>query len=63
MPAKKKSPAISKSPLIPEMIAPLIHLLRQKKAILDSDLAQLRSFVDSTYPSSRDRNSAFSHAS
>lgn len=46
MPAKKKvpaksSPAISGGLLIPEKIAPLVHLLRHEKVILDSDLAEL----------------------
>jgi hypothetical protein len=46
MPAKKKvpaksNPAISGGLLIPEKIAPLVHLLRHEKVILDSDLAEL----------------------
>jgi hypothetical protein len=47
MPAKKKSPAKKASPatsgglLIPEKIAPLVHVLRHEKVILDSDLAEL----------------------
>jgi hypothetical protein len=46
MPAKKKvpaksSPAKSGGLLIPEKIAPLVHLLRHEKVILDSDLAEL----------------------
>jgi len=46
MPTKKKvpaksSPAISGGLLIPEKIAPLVHLLRHEKVILDSDLAEL----------------------
>ena len=40
MPAKF-SPAISGGLLIPEKIAPLVHLLRHEKVILDSDLAEL----------------------
>jgi hypothetical protein len=46
MPAKKKvpaksSPAFSGGLLIPEKIAPLVHLLRHEKVILDFDLAEL----------------------
>jgi hypothetical protein len=46
MPAKKKAPAkssnaISNGLLIPEKIAPLVHVLRHEKVILDSDLAEL----------------------
>lgn len=47
MPAKKKSPAKPKTDaivggiLVPEKIAPLVHVLRQEKVILDSDLAEL----------------------
>ena len=46
MPAKKKSPAkkvtvTSGGLLIPEKIAPLVHVLRHEKVILDSDLAEL----------------------
>lgn len=47
MPAKKKSPAkkAASKPtgglLIPEKIAPLVHLLRHEKVILDTDLAEL----------------------
>jgi hypothetical protein len=46
MPAKKKapaksSPAVSGGLLIPEKIAPLVHVLRHEKVILDSDLAEL----------------------
>ena len=41
MPTKKKVPAISGGLLIPEKIAPLVHLLRHEKVILDSDLAEL----------------------
>ena len=46
MPAKKKapaksSPAISGGLLIPEKIAPLVHLLRHEKVIFDTDLAEL----------------------
>jgi hypothetical protein len=39
--AKKTSSAISNGLLIPEKIAPLVHLLRHEKVILDSDLAEL----------------------
>ena len=39
--AAKSSPAISGRLLIPEKIAPLVHLLRHEKVILDSDLAEL----------------------
>jgi len=47
MPAKKKVPAqktiatSSGGLLTPEKIAPLVHLLRHEKVILDSDLAEL----------------------
>ena len=46
MPAKKKAPAKPKASttgglLIPEKIAPLVHVLRHEKVILDSDLAEL----------------------
>ena len=41
MPTKKKVPAISGGLLIPKKIAPLVHLLRHEKVILDSDLAEL----------------------
>ena len=46
MPAKKKAPAkssnaISNGLLIPEKIAPLVHVLRHEKVILDIDLAEL----------------------
>jgi hypothetical protein len=46
MPARKKSPAkkvtvTSGGLLIPEKIAPLVHLLRHEKVILDFDLAEL----------------------
>jgi len=47
MPAKKKSaakkarPATSGGLLIPEKIAPLVHVLRHEKVIIDSDLAEL----------------------
>ena len=47
MPAKKKTPAkkAASAPvgglLIPEKIAPLVHVLRHEKVILDSDLAEL----------------------
>lgn len=46
MPAKKKTAAkkttaFSGSLLIPEKIAPLVHVLRHEKVILDSDLAEL----------------------
>ncbi len=46
MPAKKKAPAktsnaISNGLLIPEKIAPLVHVLRHEKVILDADLAEL----------------------
>ncbi len=46
MPAKKKvpaksSPAFSGGLLIPEKIAPLVHLLHHEKVILDFDLAEL----------------------
>lgn len=46
MPAKKKAPAKSNPApsgglMIPEKIAPLVHVLRHEKVILDSDLAEL----------------------
>jgi ORF6N domain len=47
MPAKKKTPSkkAASAPvgglLIPEKIAPLVHVLRHEKVILDSDLAEL----------------------
>jgi hypothetical protein len=46
MPAKKKPASkpdlpVSGSRLIPEMIAPLVHLLHHEKVIFDSDLAEL----------------------
>jgi len=46
MPAKKKAPAKPKASttgglLIPEKIAPLVHVLRHEKVILDSNLAEL----------------------
>jgi hypothetical protein len=47
MPAKKKTAAKKTSApssgglLIPEKIAPLVHVLRHEKVILDSDLAEL----------------------
>ena len=47
MPAKKKTPAKKTAStatgglLIPEKIAPLVHVLRHEKVILDSDLAEL----------------------
>ncbi len=42
MAAKKKSPPRKSTALfVPEKIAPLVHLLRHEKVILDSDLAEL----------------------
>lgn len=42
MPAKKKSPPRKGTVLfIPEKIAPLVHVLRHEKVLLDSDLAEL----------------------
>ena len=42
MPAKKKaSPRKSTVLFIPEKIAPLVHILRHEKVLLDSDLAEL----------------------
>lgn len=47
MPAKKKAAAKKAAPattgglLIPEKIAPLVHILRHEKVIFDSDLAEL----------------------
>ena len=42
MPAKKKaSPRKSTVLFIPEKIAPLVHVLRHEKVLLDSDLAEL----------------------
>ena len=42
MPAKKKaSPRKSSVLFIPEKIAPLVHILRHEKVLLDSDLAEL----------------------
>jgi hypothetical protein len=42
MPAKKKSPSRKGTVLfIPEKIAPLVHVLRHEKVLLDSDLAEL----------------------
>ncbi len=40
--ATKKAPVVSGGLLIPEKIAPLVHVLRHEKVILDSDLAELR---------------------
>jgi len=42
MPAKKKAPPRKSTVLfIPENIAPLVHVLRHEKVLLDSDLAEL----------------------
>lgn len=42
MPAKKKTPPPkSRSLFVPEKIAPLVHMLRHEKVLLDSDLAEL----------------------
>jgi hypothetical protein len=42
MPAKKKAPPRKNTALfIPEKIAPLVHVLRHEKVILDTDLADL----------------------
>lgn len=42
MPAKKKAPPRKSTALfIPEKIAPLVHVLRHEKVLLDSDLAEL----------------------
>ena len=42
MPAKKKTPPRKSTVLfIPEKIAPLVHVLRHEKVLLDSDLAEL----------------------
>ena len=42
MPAKKKSPPSKSTALfVPEKIAPLVHMLRHEKVLLDSDLAEL----------------------
>lgn len=42
MPAKRKSqPSKEAAIFIPEKIAPLVHVLRHEKVILDSDLAEL----------------------
>jgi len=61
MPAKKKtpaksSPAISGGLLIPERIAPLVHLLRHEKVILDSDLAELYGVTTSNLNKAVQRN-------
>ena len=62
MPAKKKSPAkkaASKSTgglLIPEKIAPLVHLLRHEKVILDTDLAELYGVTTSNLNKAAQRN-------
>lgn len=62
MPAKKKSPAkkaASKSTgglLIPEKIAPLVHLLRHEKVILDTDLAELYGVTTSNLNKAVQRN-------
>jgi ORF6N domain len=61
MPAKKKAPAesshaISKGLLIPEKIAPLVHLLRHEKVILDSDLAELYGVTTSNLNKAVQRN-------
>jgi hypothetical protein len=42
MPARKKTPLRKSTALfIPEKIAPLVHVLRHEKVLLDSDLAEL----------------------
>ena len=42
MPAKKRAPSRKSTVLfIPEKIAPLVHVLRHEKVLLDSDLAEL----------------------
>jgi hypothetical protein len=42
MPAKKKTqPRKSTALFVPEKIAPLVHMLRHEKVLLDSDLAEL----------------------
>jgi hypothetical protein len=42
MPAKKKTPPPKSTALfVPEKIAPLVHMLRHEKVLLDSDLAEL----------------------
>jgi hypothetical protein len=61
MPAKKKlpaksSPSISGGLLIPEKIAPLVHLLRHEKVILDSDLAELYGVTTSNLNKAVQRN-------
>ena len=61
MPAKKKSPAksspaISGGLLIPERIAPLVHVLRHEKVILDTDLAELYGVTTSNLNKAVQRN-------
>ena len=61
MPAKKKvpaksSPVISGGLLIPEKIAPLVHVLRHEKVILDSDLAELYGVTTGNLNKSVQRN-------
>ena len=57
MPAKKKaSPRKSTVLFIPEKIAPLVHVLRHEKVLLDSDLAELYGVTTSNMNKAVQRN-------
>lgn len=61
MPAKKKSPVKKAADrasglLVPEKIAPLVHLLRHEKVILDTDLAELYGVTTSNLNKAVQRN-------
>jgi hypothetical protein len=55
--AKKAAPAPTGSLLIPEKIAPLVHVLRHEKVILDSDLAELYGVTTGNLNKAVQRNS------
>jgi hypothetical protein len=57
MPAKKKAPPRKSTALfIPEKIAPLVHVLRHEKVLLDSDLAELYGVTTSNMNKAVQRN-------
>jgi hypothetical protein len=57
MPAKKKTPPRKSTALfVPEKIAPLVHVLRHEKVLLDSDLAELYGVATSNLNKAVQRN-------
>ena len=57
MPAKKKSsPRKSTVLCVPEKIAPLVHVLRHEKVLLDSDLAEFYGVTTSNMNKAVQRN-------